>query len=69
MHFCVMKEALNLLCCKTYFEQPIENLVRIAANLMDTYTEDVFFSEYISHGIVFRFGRTGPSKQHEHMKA
>jgi len=37
--------------------------------LVTAYTEDVFFSEYISYGIVFRFGRMGPSKQHEHMKA
>jgi hypothetical protein len=49
---------------------PWGTLCELAANLsVNVYAEDAFFSVYISNSIVFRFGRTGPSKQHEHMKA
>ena len=55
---------------KRISSNPWGTLREVAANLSVTvYTEGVLFSEYISYGIVFRFGRTDPSKQHEHMKA
>ena len=55
---------------KSVSSNPWRTLCELAANLsVNVYAEDAFFSVYISNGIVFRFGRTGPSKQHEHIKA
>jgi hypothetical protein len=45
---------------------PWRTLCELAPNLSVTvYTEDVFFSEYISYGIVFRFDRTGQCRPYK----